>query len=238
MIDAARVRHLMFDCYGTLIDWEAGILRAIRPVLSVHGVRTSDEELLERYARSEAAVESGTYRPYREVLDRVMESIGVSYGLRFESRERERLAASVGAWPAFPDTAQALARLGERFTLTVVSNVDDDLFEGSRQRLESAGARIDRLVSAQLCRSYKPSPRNFRVALALLDAPVESVLHVAQSLYHDVAPARQAGLTTAWINRRRGKPGSGATPAARGVMPDLELPDLRSLADMLCGPTA
>ncbi|MCK6476385.1 MAG: haloacid dehalogenase type II [Phycisphaerales bacterium] len=227
--------HLTFDCYGTLIDWETGILRAIRPVLSIHGVRSTDDELLELYGRLESRAESGPYRPYRDILREVMAGIGAHFGLNLEARELDRLPDSVGQWPAFPDTAAALARLSEHFVLTVVSNVDDDLFEGSRDRLESAGATIDRLVSAQLCRSYKPSHRNFRVALALLDVPTDRLLHVAQSLYHDIRPARELGLRTAWVNRRRGKPSTGATPPVEpSVRPDLEVPDMKSLADQLC----
>lgn len=257
MQSLAGITHLTFDCYGTLIDWETGILRAIRPVLSIHGRRPTDDELLELYAGIESRLEAGPYMPYRDVLWNAMQEVGAHYGLNFVEKELERLANSVAQWPAFPDTVAALASLAQHCTLTVVSNIDDDLFEGSRRRLESSGGDpnrdaqgadsgadvepdagaeppapiIDRLVSAQLCRSYKPNPRHFRVALALLDFPKESILHVAQSLYHDIQPARELGLRTAWINRRHDKAGSGATPrVAQNITPDFEFPDLASLA--------
>jgi 2-haloacid dehalogenase len=251
MQSLAGITHLTFDCYGTLIDWETGILRAIRPVLSIHGRRPTDDELLELYAGIESRLEAGPYMPYHDVLWNAMQEVGTHYGLHFVEKELERLSKSVPQWPAFPDTVAALASLAQHCTLTVVSNIDDDLFEGSRLRLESSGgvmAReaheaeanaqaeppapiIDRLVSAQLCRSYKPNPRHFRVALALLDVPKESILHVAQSLYHDIQPAKELGLKTAWINRRHDKAGSGATPrVAQNITPDYEFPDLASLA--------
>jgi 2-haloacid dehalogenase len=249
MQSLAGITHLTFDCYGTLIDWETGILRAIRPVLSIHGRRPTENELLELYAGIESRLEAGPYMPYRDVLWNAMREVGAHYGLNFVEKELERLANSVAQWPAFPDTVAALASLAEHCTLTVVSNIDDDLFEGSRVRLEGSGGGdhhadgntakddeppspvIDRLVSAQLCRSYKPHPRHFHVALALLDVPRESILHVAQSLYHDIKPAKELGLATAWINRRHDKPGAGATPrVAQNITPDYEFPDLASLA--------
>lgn len=236
MFDLSAVTHLTFDCYGTLIDWESGILRAIRPVLAVHGVRRSDDELLELYGGLEARIEGGEYLPYCDVLRRVMQGLCEQLGIGFEEKELDRLPNSVASWPAFADTAEALALLGRRFSLNVVSNVDDELFEGSRARLEAGGAVIDRLVSAQLCRSYKPSHRNFKVALALLDVPKEQILHVAQSLYHDIKPAGELGLRTAWVNRRAGKAGAGATPrTGPSVRPDIEVRDMRSLAEMLVG---
>lgn len=228
--------HLTFDCYGTLIDWETGLVRALRPLLSIHGVRPQDDDLLDLYARAESALEAGPYIPYTEVLRESARAILEHFGITPESRELDRLPDSLAAWPAFPDTAPALARLSQKFTLSVISNVDDDLFEGSRVRLESQGAVIDRLVSAQLTRSYKPAHRNFKVALALLDVDPSQVLHVAQSLYHDIKPARELGLKTVWVNRRREKKGSGATPRTDpSVVPDIEVPDMKSLADLLCG---
>ncbi len=225
MIDFSGVRALTFDCYGTLIDWETGIIQAVRPVLSVHGVRTPDEAILEKFARLEAEEEREEHKPYREVLLNVMGRLGREYECEFIDRELDRLPDSIKRWPAFPDTAASLRRLAERFSINIISNVDDDLFEGTRVKL---GAEPDRFVSAQYCRSYKPARRNFNVMLALLDLPKEQVVHVAQSLYHDIKPARELGLRTVWVNRRKGKTGSGATPPADAA-PDLELPDLASL---------
>jgi 2-haloacid dehalogenase len=136
---------------------------------------------------------------------------------------------SVAEWPAFPDSADALARLRQRFDLGVITNCDDDLFAFSNQKL---GEPFRWILTAQQARSYKPDTHNFEVALERIGAPIESIVHVAQSLFHDHVPARALGLKTIWINRRRGRPGAGATPPAQ-VQPDMELPDMASLARIL-----
>lgn len=233
-VDFNAVRALTFDCYGTLIDWETGILAAVRPVLAVHGVRADDETILETFARLEAEEEqlgpdgAPGYQPYRDVLRNVMGRLGRAFECEFVERELDRLPESIRRWPAFPDTAAALARLARRFSINVISNVDDDLFDLTRPKL---GVEVDRFVSAQLCRSYKPATRNFNVMLALLDLPRERVVHAAQSLYHDIRPAAALGITTVRVNRRSGRPGSGATPPAEAKADD-EVPDLKSLADL------
>jgi 2-haloacid dehalogenase len=142
-------------------------------------------------------------------------------------------AASVGEWPAFPDSADALARLAKRFRLGVITNCDDDLFALSNRRL---GVTFDWVVTAQQVRSYKPSLRNFEVALERMDVPRDRILHVAQSLFHDHVPAKQLGLSTAWIDRRAGRPGFGATPPASAT-PDLSAPDMATFADIALGDT-
>lgn len=227
MIDFSDVRALTFDCYGTLIDWETGILKAVRPILSVNGVRASDEELLSLYSTIEPEIQAGEYRAYREVLREVLARIAGHYGFALASREEDRLAESVQRWPAFADTRQAFAALGERFTLAVLSNIDDDLFAGSVPHL---GREPDWLVTAEYCRSYKPDPRHFRVGLALLGLSPEQVVHVAQSRFHDIGPARSLGFRTVWVNRRSARPGTGATPpAGPEAAADLEVPDLATL---------
>ena len=228
-IDFARVRAITFDCYGTLIDWETGLLRALRPALAVHGVQADDDAILELFAALEQEQESGPYKTYREVLWEVMLGIGRHFDRAFAERQIEGLAESIARWPAFADTPTALRVFGERFPLNIISNIDDDLFELTRPKL---GATFDRIVTAEYCRSYKPAVRNFNVMLALLDLAPEQVLHVAQSLYHDIGPARTLGMQTVWVNRRAGRRGSGATPAATAI-PDLETPDLASLVQVI-----
>jgi 2-haloacid dehalogenase len=229
-VDFARKAVLTFDCYGTLIDWEAGIAEAVRPVLQAHGLAVPDERVLELYAELEAAAEAGPYRAYAEVLAAVMRGLGQRVGFAPTLAEEARLAASIGEWPAFPDTPAALAALRRRFKLAIVSNVDDALFAASAKRL---GVDFDWVVTAQQARSYKPSAAIFRVALERIGVPTERLVHVAQSLFHDHVPAKQLGLDTVWVNRRRGRPGFGATPPA-AAQPDLEVPDLATLADIAC----
>jgi 2-haloacid dehalogenase len=228
MLDFDRYTYLTFDCYGTLIDWERGILAALRPVLDRHGIAIADDAALELYGELESAAEAGPYRPYRELLATVMDGFGERLGFVPSAAERAALAASVGDWPPFPDTVEALRALADRFQLVILSNIDDDLFARSARHLGVAFAAV---VTAQQVGSYKPDPRNFRALLARLDTAPDRVLHVAQSLFHDIAPANALGLTTVWVNRRHDRPGSGATPPAT-ARPDLEVPDLRTLAHL------
>ena len=226
MLDFDRFTHLTFDCYGTLIDWERGILAALRPVLDRHGIALSDDGALERFGELESAAERGPYRRYREVLATVMDGFGERFGFVPSADERAALAASVGDWPPFPDTVEALQTLARRFRLVILSNIDDDLFAGSAKRL---GVEFAAVVTAEQVGSYKPDPRNFRALIERLDIVPDRILHVAQSLFHDIAPANALGLTTVWVNRRHDRSGSGATPPAT-ARPDLKVPDMRTLA--------
>jgi 2-haloacid dehalogenase len=228
MLDFDRFTYLTFDCYGTLIDWERGILAALRPVLDCHGIAIADDAALELYGELESAAERGPYLLYRDLLATVMDGFGERLGFVPSADERAALAASVGDWPPFPDTVEALRALAGRFRLVILSNIDDDLFALSARHL---GVTFAAIVTAQQVGSYKPDLRNFRALLARLDTAPDRVLHVAQSLFHDIAPANALGLTTVWVNRRHDRPGSGATPPAT-ARPDLEVPDLRTLAHL------
>jgi 2-haloacid dehalogenase len=226
VLDLQRFSILTFDCYGTLIDWESGILTALRPILRAHGVARSDDEILELFGELEAALEAGPYLAYREVLAQVVDGFGERLGFQARDDEREQFSTSVGQWPPFADTVAALDVLGRHYQLAILSNVDDALFAGSAQQLKASFADV---ITAQQVGSYKPNPRNFAVAIERLGLPRERILHVAQSLFHDIAPAHAAGLTTVWVNRRVDRPGFGATPPA-SAQPDLEVPDLATLA--------
>jgi 2-haloacid dehalogenase len=226
MLDFEPFTTLTFDCYGTLIDWETGILAALRPVLERHGVNLSDDQALELFGELETAAEAGPYLPYREVLTVVMDGFSARLGFTPTATERTALADSVGDWPAFSDTVGALQALAGRYDLVILSNIDDELFALSARRLQTDFAEI---ITAQQVGSYKPNPRNFEVLLERLDRPKQEILHVAQSLFHDIAPANAAGLTTVWVNRRHGREGFGATPP-QAAQPALEVPDLATLA--------
>ncbi len=229
MLQFCHFRAITFDCYGTLIDWETGLLRAFRDL----GVSRSidDDTVLEAFAAAEAAAESPSrgFMLYRDVLRAVLERIGPGLGAELLTAHPYALADSVRDWPAFEDTAGSLAALRERFRIAVVSNVDRDLFDGSRPSL---GVAPDVVVTAEDVRSYKPAPGHFRRVLDVLALPASSVLHVAQSLYHDIGPAKELGFATVWVNRRAGKVGHGAT-APSEARPDLTVPDLRSLTRLI-----
>jgi len=225
-LDYSGFEALTFDCYGTLIDWESGILAGLRPPLAGLAIQPTDDELLERYSRAEAAIESGTYRRYRDVLAAAMREVCADYAVVPGVVTEAAFGASVGEWPPFEDTRAALARLKARFRLGVITNCDDDLFAASNRWL---GVEFDWVVTAQSVGSYKPDVRNFTVALERIGLPRTRVLHVAQSLFHDHVPAKRSGLLTVWINRRGDRPGFGATPPAE-AKPDATFRDLMSFA--------
>jgi len=217
---------LTFDCYGTLIDWETGIVAALRDALPGLGA-VEDDRLLDEYARHEAAAEQPPYRTYRRVLGESLRAVAAAFGAPLSDSAIAGFADSVRDWPAFPDSADALRRLQRRFRLGVITNCDDDLFAASNLRLE---VDFDWIVTAQQVKAYKPSLRPFEAAFEVIGVPRERVLHVAQSLYHDHVPAKQLGLTTVWIDRRHDRPGSGATPEA-AAEPDAVFRSMRELAD-------
>ncbi len=224
---------LSFDCYGTLIDWEAGIAAVLSRWARSRRLSLDEEALLAAFSRHEAAVEAAHPRDlYPAILARSMRDLGSELGAEVSEQDARTLALSVPSWPAFPDSRDALSALGERYKLIILSNVDRDSFAGSNRRL---GVRFTSILTAQDVGSYKTSPRNFE-ALAVeagrLGIPEGRLLHVAQSLFHDHVPAKKAGLPTAWINRRHDRRGWGATPAPPAhVAPDWEFPSMAAFAD-------
>ena len=228
MLAFSQFECLTFDCYGTLINWEAGILEALRPIFRSHGVEIRDEETLRLYGQCEAEAEAGPYKTYRLILEGVVEALGQRLGFPPSAAEIQSLPQSLANWPPFPDTVAALRRLHTRYKVAIISNVDDDLFAITAKLLQ---VPFDAVITAQQARSYKPSLNNFQLALQRIGEPKEKVLHVAQSLYHDVVPTRELGWKNVWVNRRRNQPGPGATLPAN-IEPDLEVPSLQALADL------
>ena len=219
-------RAFTFDCYGTLIDWEQGILQAIR---ALPGIDADDDALLAAFARHEHAIqEQNPDMRYPDVLSHACKAIAGDFGRTATDEQASAFGASIADWPPFPDSVEALAYLRQHGLLMVLSNVDRTSFAHSARRL---GDPFHAVVTAEDVGSYKPAPAHFERATALLSdegiAPNE-VLHVAQSLFHDVVPGRAAGFSTCWIDRRAGRPG-GATPPV-DVEPDITFHDLASLA--------
>ena len=230
-VDFAAYDVLTFDCYGTLIDWETGLLAALREALP-GSVDVGDDALLETYARHEAEAERPPYRSYRAVLAAGVRGVADDLRLDVGDDAVVRFAESVLEWPAFPDSAEALGRLHERFRLGVITNCDADLFAASRERL---GTDFDWVITADAARAYKPALTGFELAFTTIPVSRERILHVAQSLFHDHVPAKQLGLTTVWIDRRHDRPGSGATPLARAT-PDATFPSMQAFADAVSAP--
>lgn len=226
MLDFSRFEVLTFDCYGTLINWEAGILSALHRVLSAHGKKIDDAVLLKLYGDFEQLSEQGEFRPYRQVLESVVRRFGAQLGFSPTAEEARSLADSLPSWEPWPDTVAALRQLSTRYRLAIVSNVDDDLFATTRPKL---GVEFAEVITAQQALAYKPSLKIFELALSRIHAPAHRVLHVGQSIYHDVMPAQALGLTAVWVNRPSARPGVGAVKAAE-AKPDLEVSSMAELA--------
>ena len=207
-------KALSFDCYGTLIDWETGISEALAPLIERSGA--SAHEMLEAYGPIELAVEhEHPALPYSKLLEEVHAGLCRQFGVEPNAGEAAAFGASVGDWPPFPDSAEALLYLKRHFRLIILSNVDKLSFAGSQKRL---GVEFDHVFTAQDIGSYKPDLRNFEYLLDNLaneGIDKRELLHVAQSLFHDHVPANRMDIASAWIDRRAGKSGSGAT-----VFPD------------------
>jgi 2-haloacid dehalogenase len=229
MIPTDKITHLTFDCYGTLIDWERGILKATLPILTRTDVTFAPEVLLRSYIRHEARLEAQAWMPYREILRGVMQAMAGEVGVRLADGQENALVDSLPSWPPFPDTVAALERLAQRFRLVILSNTDDSLFLETQQQLK---VRFAEIITAEQVKSYKPRPAHFHEALRRLAVPAHQILQVAQSRYHDHVPARQLGFYTAWINRPSLLPGTGLAPDTI-TKPDLTFPDLTSLATQL-----
>src|SRR5579883_2736057 len=222
---------LTFDCYGTLIDWESGMLLALQSILSAHQIQLDETSILEHFAKFESELEQGAYSKYRTILNGVVQRFGKEFKFNPSCAELNALADSVKNWQPFSDTVEALKVLKQRFKLVIISNFDDDLFAFSAERLVIP---FDLIVTAEQVKSYKPSLNNFNIAIQKLGVSPNKILHVAGSIYHDIIPATCMGLSTVWVNRRLGKHGSGAALPAQG-QPTLEVPDLKTLASMVSG---
>jgi len=223
------ITHISF-CYGTLIDWETGILEQALPRLAAAGSKNIDPAaVLRSYAKHELAIESGPYRRYREVLRETFSRIAGDFQVDLDEDECAAFAASLPGWPPFPDTVAALARLGTRYRLVILSNVDDDLFERTARRLQT---HFHSVITAQQVGSYKPALGHFTAARHQLGLTPYNWLHVAQSLYHDHVPAKSLGLRTVRVDRPTRLAGTGIAPPA-GVKPDARTTSLAEVADLL-----
>jgi len=225
---------LSFDCYGTLIDWETGIWQALQPLRETAREPVARETALETFGAIEAAEEhEAPGLLYRDLLTRVHAKLAERWRTTSSAAMDRAFGASVGDWPAFPDTPPALAELKKHYKLVILSNVDRRSFAASNQRL---GVAFDAICTAEDIGTYKPDPRNFAYLIARvrdLGHDRSEILHTAQSLYHDHAPAERIGLARCWINRRADKgTGSGATkPVAERPKLHFEFPTLGAMAE-------
>jgi 2-haloalkanoic acid dehalogenase type II len=224
---------LTFDCYGTLIDWETGIVNALASLVGRAPGAPSRDQALEAFARHESAVEEANgSMPYSQLLSVVYKRLAKEWGVDVSNEEANIFGASIPDWHEFPDSAESLAYLKRHYRLIILSNVDRISFRSSNSRLK---VEFDAIYSAQDIESYKPSLRNFEYMLARVQKDFglgpEAILHTAQSLFHDHAPANSMGLASAWIDRRHAAAGWGATMPPPGT-PKYDF-RFESMADMV-----
>jgi 2-haloalkanoic acid dehalogenase type II len=232
-MDLRAFKALTFDCYGTLIDWESGILAELKPWVAASSLKLTDDQILEAFGEAESACEVATpSKIYPGILADTMRALGKRWNISATDAQAAAFGGSVPRWPAFPDSAAALQYLKQHYKLVILSNVDRASFAESNKKLQ---VTFDKIVTAEDVGSYKPNLQNFRQVLAeveKLGVRKEQILHTAQSLFHDVAPAKSMGLKTCWINRRKGRPGGGATKTPTGdATPDIEFPSMAALVE-------
>jgi 2-haloacid dehalogenase len=233
VLDFRNYAALTFDCYGTLIDWEAGLLPIFERWAESSGLAVRGDDLLTAFANAEAAAElENPATLYPGILRDALRRMARRFNVPRDEAAENTLAHSVAGWPAFRDSAEALRSLQQHYKLAILSNVDRASFAHSNGRLK---VNFDLIVTAQDVGSYKPDQRNFETVLARLNEmniSKDRVLHVAQSLYHDHVPAKKLGLATVWINRRHAKAGHGATVDPDvPVVPDAEFPSMSAFAE-------
>ena len=225
-------KALTFDCYGTLIDWENGMIEALRPLTLRMKRPLARDGILEAHARHESSQQ--VYTPamkYNELLAVVYKRLAEEWGLAASLEECQAYGNSVKDWVAFPDSVESLAYLKKHYKLVILSNIDNVSFAGSNQRLQAV---FDAVYTAQDVGSYKPSDRNFEYMIAKLQGlgiGKSEILHTAESLFHDHAPANRHSLASCWIHRRHGQQGFGATMNP-GVAPKYDF-HFRSMAEMV-----
>lgn len=209
---------LSFDCYGTLIDWENGMLRGLQPLLKRLPSQPSRDEIFEAHALHEARQQTYTpAKPYREILAVVYRRLAEDFGLSVSWDECLAYGHGLRSWPAFHDSAGALQYLKKHFKLVMLSNIDNESFTASSKLLQ---VQFDAVYTAEDIGSYKPALRNFEYMLEMqeqMGISKAEILHVAESLFHDHDPANQLGLASCWIYRRFDQPGFGAAPKPKGM---------------------
>ncbi len=214
-----RTKTITFDCYGTLVDWRAGLSRCFNELFG-QAAEDRANELFESYVRAEAEVEAEGYRPYRQVLSTVAGRVAERFGFNLPPQRADLLAQMLPEWPLFADTNAALVRLKQRYRLGVLSNIDRDLFRGTARHFD---VTFDFVVTGEDVQAYKPALAHFKRLFSEYGGR-DDVLHVAQSLFHDAAPAAELGIPYVWINRYRDANDTAVRPLA-------EYADLASFAE-------
>lgn len=220
---------ISFDCYGTLVDWESGILAYFSALAGAHAISVTDDAILAAYAEIEPSIQSEFYRSYRAVLREVVVRFCERFGIQPNKMELEGLSISLPSWQPFGDTVEALRVLKQQYKLAIVSNIDNDLLAATVRLL---GLSFDWIITAEEICSYKPAPAHFNELLRRTGLPKCQHLHAAESLFHDIAPTNALGIPNVWVNRSQGTRGSTASRREL-VRPDRVVNSLAELASVL-----
>ncbi len=220
-----QFKLISFDCYGTLVDWKRSLMDIMNPFVIRHKLDLSKDQLFDLFLKADQKNIDGDYKPYSDVLVAIMDEMGKELGVNLKQAERTCLVDRFGDWTAFPDSSDALQELQKKYKLAIISNVDDELFDMTKRCI---GVRFDYIVTAKQVGSYKPSKNNFIRALETFGLPKEQVLHVSQSIYHDIIPTNELGWSNVWINRY-----SDPERTDPAEFADLVVPDLASLVRMI-----
>ena len=224
-MDFNQFKLISFDCYGTLVDWKTSLMDILDPFITRNKLDISKDKLFDLFLKADQKIIREDYRPYHDVLVTIMDEMGKELSIDLRQADRTCLVDRFGDWTAFPDTTDALQELKKRYKLAIISNVDDELFNVTRRCL---GVRFDFIITAKQVRSYKPSKNNFVKALEKFGLPSEKVLHVAQSIYHDIIPTNELGWNNVWVNRYNEPERTDPAELA-----DLEVPDLATLVRVI-----
>jgi 2-haloacid dehalogenase len=220
------MKIISFDCYGTLVDWEKGIIGSLRPIFEKYEVDITDEEILEIYSIIESRLEKN-YIPYKEILKKIVIKFSDYFDFDLERGEENALLNNWANFELFEDVNETLKEIKKRgYKIAIISNVDNDLFELTKKKFEF---EIDYIITSEMVKAYKPSKTVFEYALKVFNSNKDEILHTAQSYYHDIIPAKELGIKTAHIKRR----GFGATPRVEIVNSDYEFENLRELLSIL-----
>jgi 2-haloalkanoic acid dehalogenase type II len=217
------LKAVTFDCYGTLVDWEAGITSFLTEILREKGTKASIPEVVRVREDIDFEMVQGPYKSYKNILSSSLKEAFLRFQIDYDDRDGERLAQSVPTWPVFKDTRPALVRLARKCRLAIISNIDKDIIEKTKANI---GIEFALTVTAEEAGAYKPTLKPFQVALNKLGANPMSIMHVSSGFRYDIPPARRLGLRTAWVNRKSEK-------APRNERADHEFRNLTELADFV-----
>ncbi len=217
----SKIRLISFDCYGTLIDWKKGVTGALRPLLDDYFITMDDEQVFRLFAEIDEDMVTAGFRPYREVLTEIMRRFAAKLNINMHPEDLDILVRSLPGWEPFGDTVEALREMkSKNYRLAIISNTDKSLI-GETLKLLDIG--FDMVITSEELGSYKPSPENFLEALRRFRQPADEIIHAAQSRFHDIIPARDLGISTAWINRY-----NEPVPPMDEEYAGMRFPDLRS----------